>query len=242
MLRKRPDRIRGIAGSLDDKRVLIADSATGAGPGIARVVAEAGATVVIATLETVTLDLQLRELAAAAGSVSGRAGSLDRPSDFAGLLSALDGPLDMAVVNPSVFDLDPDLAATGSHLHPQGGVNLAQLAAASMRDRGTEGSIVFVTGIGQAGPADAAIAFLTAEMERLAIECAPNAIRVNAVAPGFIKTDMTEGIEEKQYRSIIPLRRFGTVDEVADVVAFLASAKASYITGEVISINGGLHT
>ncbi|MCH2022393.1 MAG: 3-oxoacyl-ACP reductase FabG [Saprospiraceae bacterium] len=76
----------------------------------------------------------------------------------------------------------------------------------------------------------------------LAQEVGRAKITVNAVAPGFIKTDMTEGIEEKQYRSIIPLKRFGTVDEVADVVAFLASDKASYITGEVISINGGLHT
>jgi 3-oxoacyl-[acyl-carrier protein] reductase len=88
----------------------------------------------------------------------------------------------------------------------------------------------------------AAKAAIIGATKALAQEVGRAKITVNAVAPGFIKTDMTEGIEEKQYRSIIPLRRFGTVDEVADVVAFLASAKASYITGEVISINGGLHT
>lgn len=65
-------------------------------------------------------------------------------------------------------------------------------------------------------------------------------ITVNAVAPGFIKTDMTEGIDEGQYKSLIPLRRFGTAEEVADLVGFLASPNASYITGEVIAINGGI--
>lgn len=76
----------------------------------------------------------------------------------------------------------------------------------------------------------------------LAQEVGRAKITVNAVAPGFIKTDMTEDLDEKNYRSLIPLRRFGTSEEVADVVAFLASPKASYITGQVISINGGLHT
>jgi 3-oxoacyl-[acyl-carrier protein] reductase len=88
----------------------------------------------------------------------------------------------------------------------------------------------------------AAKAAIIGATKALAQEVGRAKITVNAVAPGFIKTDMTEGIEEKQYRSIIPLRRFGTAEEVADVVAFLGSTKASYVTGEVISINGGLHT
>ncbi len=65
-------------------------------------------------------------------------------------------------------------------------------------------------------------------------------ITVNAVAPGFIKTEMTETIDEGQYKAMIPLRRFGTAEEVAELVGFLASPNASYITGEVISINGGI--
>lgn len=76
----------------------------------------------------------------------------------------------------------------------------------------------------------------------LAQEVARRKITVNAVAPGFIKTDMTEDINEKEFKTLIPMRRFGTADEVADTVAFLASKSASYITGEVISINGGLYT
>lgn len=80
-----------------------------------------------------------------------------------------------------------------------------------------------------------------AATKSLAQEVGRRKITVNAVAPGFIKTEMTEGIEEKDYKQLIPVNRFGTAEEVADVVAFLASPKASYITGEVISVNGGMY-
>lgn len=76
----------------------------------------------------------------------------------------------------------------------------------------------------------------------LAQEVAKRGITVNAVAPGFIRTDMTQELNEKQFKDIIPMQRFGEPDEVADTIAFLASPKASYITGSVISINGGLYT
>lgn len=81
-----------------------------------------------------------------------------------------------------------------------------------------------------------------AATKALAQEVGRRNITVNAVAPGFIKTDMTEDINEKDYQAMIPVNRFGTPEEVADVVAFLASDKASYITGEVISVNGGMYT
>ena len=76
----------------------------------------------------------------------------------------------------------------------------------------------------------------------LAQELGRRKITVNCVAPGFIKTDMTEDIDEGQFKTLIPMRRFGTAEEVAKAVAFLASKDASYITGEVISVNGGLYT
>ncbi|WP_184547709.1 3-oxoacyl-ACP reductase FabG [Mucilaginibacter sp. FT3.2] len=76
----------------------------------------------------------------------------------------------------------------------------------------------------------------------LAQEIARRGVTVNAVAPGFIKTDMTEGLDEKELKSMIPVKRFGTPEEVASVVGFLASPEASYVTAEVISVNGGLYS
>lgn len=74
----------------------------------------------------------------------------------------------------------------------------------------------------------------------LAKEVAKRNVTVNCVAPGFIATDMTADLEPKQYKQLIPMRRFGKAEEVAAVVAFLASDGASYITGEVISVSGGI--
>ena len=76
----------------------------------------------------------------------------------------------------------------------------------------------------------------------LAQEVAKRGITVNAVAPGFIHTDMTQDLKEADLKAMIPMQRFGEPDEVADAIVFLASAKASYITGAVLSINGGLYT
>lgn len=76
----------------------------------------------------------------------------------------------------------------------------------------------------------------------LAQEIGRKGITVNAVAPGFIKTDMTEGLNENELKTLIPLKRFGLPEEVAHAVGFLASAEAAYITGEVISVNGGLYS
>lgn len=76
----------------------------------------------------------------------------------------------------------------------------------------------------------------------LAQEVARRGVTVNAVAPGFIRTDMTQDLKEADLKSLIPMQRFGEPEEVADAITFLASPKASYITGTVLSINGGLYS
>jgi 3-oxoacyl-[acyl-carrier protein] reductase len=76
----------------------------------------------------------------------------------------------------------------------------------------------------------------------LAQEVGRQGITVNALAPGFIKTDMTEGLDEKELRNQIPVRRFGLPEEVAHAAAFFASPDSGYITGQVLSINGGLYS
>lgn len=82
---------------------------------------------------------------------------------------------------------------------------------------------------------------LIAATKALAQEVGRKGVTVNAVAPGFIRTEMTEGLDEAQLKKTVPLNRFGEPEEVAALVAFLASAESGYITGECISINGGLY-
>lgn len=88
----------------------------------------------------------------------------------------------------------------------------------------------------------AAKAALIGATKALAQEVASRNITVNAVAPGFIETDMTKDLPQDELKKIVPVGRFGTSEEVAALVAFLASDEAAYITGEVININGGLYT
>lgn len=88
----------------------------------------------------------------------------------------------------------------------------------------------------------AAKAALIGATKALAQEVATRNVTVNAIAPGFIETDMTNDLPQDELKKLIPVGRFGKPEEVAALVRFLASEDASYITGEVININGGLYT
>lgn len=88
----------------------------------------------------------------------------------------------------------------------------------------------------------AAKAALIGATKALAQETASRNVTVNAVAPGFIETDMTRELPAEELKKLIPMNRFGKPEEVASLVSFLLSDQAAYITGEVISINGGLYT
>jgi 3-oxoacyl-[acyl-carrier protein] reductase len=113
--------------------------------------------------------------------------------------------------------------------------------------RKRKGRIInIVSTSGQSGMAgqvnySAAKAGLIGATKALANEIAKRNILVNAVSPGFIDTEMTKDLPKEQIMSTIPLGRFGKASEVADVVSFLASDKATYITGQVIAVNGGIY-
>jgi 3-oxoacyl-[acyl-carrier protein] reductase len=106
-------------------------------------------------------------------------------------------------------------------------------------------NVVSLSGIkGLPGQANysAAKAGVIGATKALAQEIAKKNVTVNAVAPGFVATDMTKDLDEAQLKGMIPMGRFGKPEEVAAVVGFLASEEASYVTGAVINVNGGLYT
>ncbi len=82
---------------------------------------------------------------------------------------------------------------------------------------------------------------MIASTKALSQEVAKRKITVNAIAPGFIETDMTSELDQEQLKQMVPANRFGLPEEVAHLASFLASDKAAYITGEVININGGVY-
>ncbi len=122
--------------------------------------------------------------------------------------------------------------------------------AAKIMARQRSGSIINISSVvglmGNPGQANyaAAKAGIIGLTKSVAKEMAARSVRVNAVAPGYIETDMTSGLADEvkeKYASSIPLRRLGTPQDVADAVSFLASPRSGYITGQVISVNGGLY-
>lgn len=170
-------------------------------------------------------------------AIHARYGRLDVLVANAGIL--MDGLIGM--ISPAGF-------ARACEVNVAGVLNHLQLAARLMRRR-RAGSIVVVSSIfGVRGaPGQTAYAATKAALLGMAFSAAkelgPDGIRVNAIAPGMIETDMTKdlppSVREERLRGI-PLGRMGTPDEVADVISFLASDKARYVTGQTIGIDGGM--
>lgn len=125
--------------------------------------------------------------------------------------------------------------------------NVTRHLLPKMMMRGHGGRIVNMASLsglkGMAGQTNysAAKAALIGATKALAQETASRNVTVNAVAPGFIETDMTKDLPQDELKKLVPMKRFGKPEEVASLVGFLCSDEAGYITGEVISINGGLY-
>jgi 3-oxoacyl-[acyl-carrier protein] reductase len=244
--------------SLRDKVALVTGASQGIGRATALALAEAGAKVAVAARNA-------EKLAALVAEIEGRGGAaLAVPMDVAdaaqvktGFQAVLGkfGRLDILVNNAAITrdtlalrmkleDWDAVLRTnlTGAHLCIQ------QALGAMLKQRG--GRIINLTSVvaetGNAGQANyvASKAGLIGLTRAIAVEVASRSITVNAVAPGFVETPMTDVLSQElkdKMKAMIPLGRFGQDREIAAAIVFLASDEAGYITGQVLGVNGGMH-
>lgn len=148
-----------------------------------------------------------------------------------------------------VIELDPVEWTKVIDVNLHGTFHMSRTAARHWVDTGTDGCIINISSVGGkiAGPGTAAYSASKAAIHALtaamASELGPNGIRVNAVCPGIVDTSRLDDIERGEHwerlRSIIPLRRHGTGDDIAEFVVFLCSDQASWITGQAINVDGG---
>jgi NAD(P)-dependent dehydrogenase (short-subunit alcohol dehydrogenase family) len=182
------ERIRGVAGSMQDDRILVAGGASGTGPGIVQVLAAAGAEVVFTDPDHVAVDLLARKVETTIRPVTGMADGEWSTDGLPGLLRAAGEPLDAVVINPSRIESEREPRDRARISGPP--LALADLAIRRMLDTGRRGRIVFVTSVAAdvlghdvLAPGWAA---LQQGMRQLARDYARNGIRVNAVAPGTV--------------------------------------------------------
>ena len=235
---------------------------TGASQGIGRAcaveLARAGAQVVVGARQQDKLSRLVEEIRAQGGraeAVSLDVSSPDSIKDAFAQAVELFGPIAILVNNAGIARDGLALRMSQENWHQVLETNLTgsflcvqAVLQGMMRLRW--GRILNVTSIvalsGNPGQANyvSAKAGLIGLTKSLALEVASRKITVNAVAPGFIATSMTEGLDEKVREKIlasVPLKRMGEPEEIAKAVAFLAGEDASYITGQVLSVNGGLY-
>jgi 3-oxoacyl-[acyl-carrier protein] reductase len=244
--------------SLTDKIALVTGASQGIGRATALALAIAGAKVAVAARNTEKLAALVTEIESTGGA------ALAVPMDVADAAQiktgfqqtlAKFGKLDILVNNAAITrdtlalrmkleDWDAVLRTnlTGAHLCIQ------QALGAMLKQR--SGRIINISSVvaetGNPGQANyvASKAGLIGLTRAIAVEVASRSITVNAVAPGFIETPMTAPLSQEikdKMKTIIPLGRFGSDQDVAAAVVFLASDEAAYITGQVLDVNGGLH-
>ncbi|MBI5131951.1 MAG: glucose 1-dehydrogenase [Rhodopseudomonas palustris] len=246
--------------TLQGKVALVTGASKGIGAEIALQLAAQGAAVAVNYASSQAgADAVVAKIVAAGGKAVAVHGNLAEPQAAKAVVDATVqalGPIDVLVNNAGVYEMLPLDTITPEHFHRQFDLNVlglllvSQQAARQFAAGG--GSIINISsGVSTIAPANSAVytatkAAVDAITSVLSKELAPRKIRVNAVNPGMIVTEGVKaaGFDQGEMRQWIeqatPLGRVGTAEEIAAVVAFLASDGASYVTGETLHVTGGL--
>ena len=243
---------------LQGRACLVTGGSRGIGAAICRLLARCGARVALSYRSDADAARDVvAEIVGSGGTATALRADLADPPTAQALVSSAEskvGPLDVLVVNHGIWTPAPILEMTDEDWDRTLAVNLTSAAAVcraaarSMAARRTGAIVTIASTSGQRGEAgyahySASKGGIIALTKSLAAELAPHGIRVNGVAPGWVATDMTrqalESEEGAAAAAEIPVGRAGTPDEIAWPVAFLASDLASYMYGEIVSVNGG---
>lgn len=254
----RPPAAMARYGELAGRTAIVTGAARGIGRGIALRLAAEGMHLVVADIDGEALQEAADELTEFGVDVAAHCGDLSCDEDIDAVFDtalAEFGTVDLLVNNAAdlrrqrALDEHFELLDRQLATNIRGPYRCAQRAASIMRDR-AGGSIVFISSVGaqrahhRGLPYDATKGAVDAMTRAMAIEFGPYGIRVNAVAPGLTETYRwhTSG-NSRRLESLaaqVPLQRAGQVSDIAAMVAFLASAESSYVTGQVICVDGGI--
>lgn len=245
---------------LEGKVALVTGASKGIGNAVAKKFAEQGADVAFTYLSSVEKGEALEKELAAMGIKA--KGYRSDASDFAAaeqlINSVVDdfGKLDVLVNNAGItkdnllMRMNEEMWDTVINVNLKSCFNTVKAATRTfMKQR--SGSIINMTSVvgikGNAGQSNyaASKSGIIGFTKSVALELGSRGIRCNAIAPGFIETEMTAVLDEKMvqsWRDAIPLKRGGTTDDVADCTVFLASDMSTYITGQVLQVDGGMLT
>ncbi|MFB6466708.1 elongation factor P 5-aminopentanone reductase [Cytobacillus sp. Hz8] len=236
-----------------NKYILITGASGGIGQAIAKKLAQQGYSLYLHYYKNQTgMERLLEELKEYGGEyipIKADLASKEGYKELTQNIFSLDGMIHNSGISHYglVMDLDPNLLEIMMRIHVTSPILVTKELLPKMLSK-QAGSIIFISSIwGQIGAAceaaySAAKGAQIAFMKALSKEVAYNGIRVNAVAPGAIQTAMLEGFTKKELEDIqgeIPMGKLGSAENVADAVNFLLSEQASYMTGQVLSVNGG---